>query len=367
MSTGAAESRAIDVLFEELLKRGGSDLHLAVNQPPLARVRGEIVPIRETVLLAKELEEMLLELVTPVQRSEITSNLDLDLAVAYKDVARLRGSFFLKQGGIAATFRLVPGRVPSLAELGCPEVLWRLADRRGGLVIVASPASNGKTTTMAAMIDHINKTRACHVVTIESPLEFVHESLRAQITHREVGTHVPTFAAALRSAAAESADVVFVSELRTPEDAECALELAAKGVLVFTTSAASGATNAIGRLLAMFPAAAQPRVRRMLGEVLVGVVVQHLVRAVDSKPRVAIHEILVGTSQTLALVREGKLEGLNEAIRAGEAHGMQSLDAGLERLLGAGRIPPEVALERAVDKEAFARVIARMRPDLVEG
>lgn len=356
---------AIDAIFEDLVKRGGSDLHLAVNQPPLARVRGEIVALREAPISAKELEDLLLELVTPAQRARLAADLDLDLAVPFRDVARFRASYYVKHSGIAAAFRLVPGRVPSLAELGCPEVVWRLADRRGGLVIVAGPASNGKTTTMAAMVDHINKTRPCHVVSVESPIEFVHESLRAQITQREVGLHAPTVVTALKSAVREDPDVVVVSELTTAEEIEHAIRLAGEGQLVLATFPASGAAATVERLVAAFEPEAQPRVRGLLADCLAGVVVQHLVRGADSKSRVAVHEILVGTPPVVALVREGKTEGLADAMKAGAAQGMQTLDAGLERLLGAGKISPEAALERSIDKEAFARIIARVRPDLV--
>ena len=185
---------AIDGIFDELVKRGGSDLHLAVNQPPLARVRGEIVALRDGPITAKELEDMLLELVTPAQRARLAADLDLDLSVSFKDVARFRASYYVKHSGIAAAFRLVPARVPSLAELGCPEVLWRLvSDRRSGLVLVAGPASNGKTTTSAAMIDHINKTRACHVLTLENPIEFLQRDAQSSITQREIGSDTTDF------------------------------------------------------------------------------------------------------------------------------------------------------------------------------
>ncbi|MBX3261969.1 MAG: PilT/PilU family type 4a pilus ATPase [Labilithrix sp.] len=357
---------AIDAIFDELVKRGGSDLHLAVNQPPLARVRGEIVALRDAPISAKELEDMLLELVTPAQRARLAADLDLDLSVPYRDAVRFRASYYVKHSGIAAAFRLVPGRVPSLAELGCPEVVWRLADRRSGLVVIAGPSSNGKTTTMAAMVDHINKTRPCHVLSVESPIEFVHESLRAQITQREVGLHAPTAVTALKSAAREDPDVVVVSELAAAEEIEHAIRLASDGQLVLATFQASGAAATLERLVAAFEPEAQPRVRGLLADSLAGVVVQHLVRGADSKSRVAVHEILVATPPVVALVREGKTEGLADAMKAGAAEGMQTLDAGLERLLGAGKISPEAALDRSIDKEAFARIIARVRPDLVD-
>jgi twitching motility protein PilT len=350
---------AIHGLFDDLVKRGGSDLHLAVNQPPLARVRGELVVLRDAAIPQKELEELLLEIVTPAQRARLAAELELELGLAYEDVARFRGSYYVKHSGIAATFRLVPLRVPSLAELGCPEILWRLADRRRGLVLVAGPAANGKTTTIAAMVDHVNKTRACHIVTIEHPLEYVHESLRAQITQREVGTHAPSVASALRAAARESTDVVFVSELSTPEEVSLAIDLANDGTLVFAPIVAGGAAAAVERIIAMFPAEGQPRVRNLLADGLCAVMVQHLVRAVDSKSRIAVHEILLANPGVAQLIRDGRTDAFGAAISAGTALGMQSLDAGLDQLVGAGKISLESAFERAIDKEAFARAVGK--------
>lgn len=358
---------AIDGLLEDLIKRGGSDLHLAVNQPPTARVRGEIVPLREGTTGAKELEDLLLELVTPSQRARLAADLDLALSYTFKDVARFRATYYVKYSGIAAAFRLVPSRVPSLADLGCPDVIRRLMERRAGLVLVGGPTASGKTTTTAAMIDHVNKTRACHVVTIEEPIEFVHEPVRAQITQREVGTHALTISSALRNVARENPDVVFVSDLTRPEDIELALRLANDGVLVLTNVAASGAVAAIERMLGAFSSEeVQARVRALFADCFAGAVIQHLVRAADAKSRVAVHEIVTGVPAITSHLREGKTDAIMETARRTEGQGMQTLDAVLERLLAAGKITPEAALERSVDKEAFARIVARTRPDLVD-
>ncbi|MBX3227827.1 MAG: Flp pilus assembly complex ATPase component TadA [Labilithrix sp.] len=356
----------IDPILDELVKRGGTDLHLAVNQPPLGRVRGEIAPLRDQPVTAKELEEMLLELVTPAQRQRLAADLDLDLAIQFKDVARFRASYYVKHSGIAASFRLVPARVPSLTELGLPEVVWRLADRRSGLVVVAGPACAGKTTTTAAMVDHVNKTRPCHVLTLENPIEFVHESLRAQITQREIGTHVPTFASALRSAPRENPDVLVVSDLPSTEDVEPVLKLASDGVLVLLTVPASGSAGALQRILAGVSPERHPRLQSLLADCLAGVVVQHLLPGAGGKPRVAAHEVLVANAAISAIVRDGKYTRVAEALVAGSPQGMQTLDADLERHLGSGAISAETALDRALDKEAFAEVVRRTRPDLVD-
>lgn len=356
----------IDGLFDELMKRGGCDLHLTAGYPPLARIRGELVALREAPVEAKDVEDVLLELLTAPQRARLQAELDLDFSHAHKGTARFRANYFNKASGLGAVFRLVPTRVLTLAELACPEVLWRLAERRTGLVLVTGPTGSGRSTTVAAMLDHVNKTRACHILTIEQPLEFVHEPLRAQITHREVGVHASSYAAAMKSAGRENPDVVFVSELRTPETAKLALQLASQGVLVFAVLDTNGATATLDRLVSRFPADEQPQVRGMLADSLAGIVSQQLLPTADAKGRVAVHEILIGSAGVTAMIREAKTAQLLNVMQAGQAQGMQTLDMALERLVTQGRVSAEDALDRAVDREAFAQVIARVRPDLAE-
>ena len=356
----------LDAIFDDLVKRGGSDLHLAVGQPPLARVRGELVALREAAFERAELEDGLVELLSPLQRARLASELDLDFAHVHKGTARLRANYFSSASGMAAVFRLVPTRVLTLAELGCPEVLWRLADRRAGLVLVTGPTGSGKSTTLAAMIDHINKTRACHILTIEEPVEFVHEPLRAQITHRDVGLHTPTFESAMRAAGRENPDVVLVGELRSPAVIRLALQLASYGVLVFATARSNGAVTTLERIVSTFGIEEQVQVRGMLAEGLAGVVAQQLLFTTDGKSRVAVHEILVGSPAVSALVREGKTTQLTSVMQSGQAQGMQTMDVALERLLTQNKVSAEDALDRAVDREMFAQVVARVRPDLAE-
>ncbi|MBX3185413.1 MAG: PilT/PilU family type 4a pilus ATPase [Labilithrix sp.] len=356
----------IDLLFDDLVKRGGSDLHLGVGHPPLARVRGDLVALRDGTLDAKDLEDVLTEILTPAQRASLDVSLDLDFAHAHRDVARFRASYFIKSGGLGAVFRLVPSRVLTLAELGCPEVLWKLADRRSGLVLVTGPSSCGKSTTVAAMLDHINKTRACHILTIEDPIEFVHEPLRAHITQREVRSHVPCAVAALRNAARENPDVIFASELRTNDALELALDLATRGILVVVTMRTNGAVATIDRIVGAFPPEEQAHVRSLLADTLAGVVSQQLVRTTDGKGGIPVHEVFVATAPGAQLVRENKTGQLLSVMQAGQSQGMQTMDMALERLLTQSRITAELALDRAVDKESFARVVARVRPDLAE-
>jgi twitching motility protein PilT len=347
----------LDVFFDELLKRKGSDLHLGVNQPPLGRVNGTLMPLHPQPLSQAALEAMLQELTSPDQWRTITEDLDLDFAYAFEDKARFRANYFYKQSGIAAVFRTIPSQVLTLTQLKAPDVIRRLAERRSGLIVVTGPTGSGKTTTLAAMINHINETRPVHIVTIEDPVEFVHPSQKAQVTHREVGNHAPTFAAAIKSAGREDPNVILIGELRNNETMKMALQLASFGVLVFGTVHTNSAPATIDRIINAFPAEEQPQVRGMLAESLVGIVAQQLLKTADGKGRVAAHEILIGSPGISSMIREGKTFQLLSSIQAGVGQGMQTMDMALERLVTAGVVSPEAGLEKASDKEAFNRFL----------
>ncbi|MGZ3422884.1 MAG: type IV pilus twitching motility protein PilT [Polyangiales bacterium] len=348
---------AIDELFDRLLEKGASDLHLGVGVPPLARSRGDLVPLRDEPLTKDELESMLYEIVSPEQRRTIDEDLDLDFAYALGDKARFRANYFWKNTGIAAVFRTIPTKVLGLDDLGTPEAIRKLAERRAGFVLVTGPTGSGKSTTLAAMIDHINRNRACHVLTIEDPVEFVHQPKKAQITHREVGTHAASFAVAIKVAGREDPDVILIGELRTSETMKLALQLASFGVLVFATLHTNNAASTIDRIVNAFSADEQPQVRGMLAESLVGVVAQQLLKTADGKGRVAAHEILLGGTALSSIIREGKTYQIPSMIQAGIGAGMQTMDQALERLVQKGKVAPEVALEKAIDKESFAKLV----------
>jgi twitching motility protein PilT len=347
----------IDALFEALVTAGGSDLHLGVGYPPLMRLRGDLVAMRDAALTIAEMEALLFEIATPEQKNTIVETLDLDFAYAYADRARFRANYFHKVTGLAAVFRTIPTRVLTLDELRCPPVLRKLADRRSGLVLVTGPTGSGKSTTLAAMIDHINKTRACHVLTIEDPVEFVHVPQKAQITHREIGPHASSYAEAIRSAGREDPDVILIGELRTNETMKLALQLASFGVLVFATVHTNSAPATIDRIVNAFPADEQPQVRGMLSESLAGIVAQQLLRSADGKRRVAAHEILIGSPALAAMIRENKTFQITSLMQGGQAQGMQTMDMALERYVKDGTISGETALEKAMDKESFAKLL----------
>jgi twitching motility protein PilT len=346
----------IHALFDQLLAAGGSDLHLGVRYPPLMRQRGQLVAMREEPVDAAEMEALLFEIATPEQKQTITETLDLDFAYGYADKARFRANYFYKTTGLAAVFRTIPSKVLTLEDLKCPPSIRKMADRRAGLVLVTGPTGSGKSTTLAAMIDHINKTRAVHILTIEDPVEFVHVSQKASITHREIGHHASTYAHAIRSAGREDPNVILIGELRTNETMKLALQLASFGVLVFATVHTNSASATIDRVVNAFPAEEQPQVRGMLAESLAGIVAQQLLRSADGKRRVAAHEILVGSPALASMIRENKTFQIPSMMQGGQAQGMQTMDMALERYVKEGIISVETALEKASDKEGFARM-----------
>ncbi len=355
----------INRLFDDLLARKGSDLHLGVGYPPLVRERGELVPIRETPLENAELEDLLFEIATPSQRKQITEELDLDFAYSYENKARFRANYFYKSSGIGAVFRTIPVKVLSLAELGTPDIVMKLAERRSGLVLVTGPTGSGKSTTLAAMIDHINSTRACHILTIEDPVEFVHQPKKAQVTHREVGIHASSFAHAIRSAGREDPQVILIGELRNNETMKLALQLASFGILIFATVHTNSAPATIERIINSFPSEEQPQVRALLAESMIGIVAQQLLKTADGKGRVAALEILLGTSGVASMIRESKTFQLPSVMQGGRALGMQTLDMALEKLVKDKVVALDAALERASDKESFAKIFgAKLEPKL---
>jgi twitching motility protein PilT len=346
----------IDALFEKLLAKKGSDLHLGVGLPPLGRIRGELVPLRNNPVTGGEMDELLFEITSDEQRKHIEEEWDLDFAYQYGERARFRANYFFKQTGLAAVFRTIPSKVLSLADLGTPPIVQTLSEKRAGLVLVTGPTGSGKSTTLAAMIHHINATRACHILTIEDPVEFVHEPARAQVTHREVGQHASSFAAAIRSAGRENPDVILIGELRTNETMKLALQLASYGVLVFGTVHTNSAPATIERIVNSFPTDEQPQVRGMMAESLVGIVAQQLLKTADGNGRVAAQEILLGNTAVASMIRDGKTYQLGNTMQNGRAQGMQTMDMALEKLVRAGTVELDVALEKAEDKETFKKL-----------
>ena len=347
---------AIDRLFDLLLGRGGSDLHLSPGYPPMLRVKGELVAGAERILTGPEIIVLTDEILTPAQRAHFAAERDLDFAYAYGDKARFRGNYLEKTTGRGAVFRTIPSKILDLDALGVPPGVRKLADLTAGLVLVTGPTGSGKSTTLAAMIDHMNKHRRGHILTIEDPVEFVHQPRQCLITHKEVGVDVPSFLEAIRSAGRENADVILVGELRGAETMKLALQLASFGILILATVHTNSAAATIDRFVNAFPAEQQPQIRGLLADSLAGVVAQQLLRKADGSGRVAAHEVLIGSLALASIIREGKTNQIASFIQAGQSEAMQGMDATLSKLVASGDVTPADALEKALDKDAFAKL-----------
>jgi len=346
----------LERLFDQLLATKGSDLHLSAGYPPMFRVRGDLVAAQGAELSASKIGQLLYEIIDETHRQTFENTGDLDFAYAYQDKARFRANYLMKTSGPGAVFRTIPTRIQTAEELGLSSTLLRLCERKSGLILVTGPTGSGKSTTLAALLSHINANRDGHILTIEDPVEFVHRPLRCQITHREVGVDTPSFQDAIRSAIREDADVILVGELRGPETMRLALQLASFGVLVFATVHTNSATATIDRFVNAFPAAQQPQIRGMLADALAGIVAQQLLKRADGSGRVAVHEILIGSTGIASTIREAKTLMIPSLIQAGAQAGMQSMDAALERLVRDGVVTARDAYEKALDKESFAKV-----------
>ncbi len=347
---------ALDRYFDVLLQRGGSDLHLSIGYPVMIRAKGELVAIDDRPLDHRTIVRLMDEIINEDRRNYFHAYRDLDFAYGYQDKARFRANYLYKTSGPGAVFRTIPSEILTAEQLGLPQAVVELAERRAGLVLVTGPTGSGKSTTLAAMLDHINRNREGHILTIEDPVEFVHTPKKCQITHREVGDDTPSFADAIRSAGRENADVILVGELRGRETMQMALQLASFGILIFATVHTNSAPATIDRFVNAFPASQQPQIRGMLADSLAGIVAQQLLRKADGSGRIAAQEILIGTSGVASAIREAKTSMLTSLIQSGGSHGMQSIDSVLEKLVKAGKVAPEDALEKAADKDSFSRI-----------
>lgn len=347
---------ALHRLFDVLLECEGSDLHLSIGYPPMIRSKGELVPIEDRALDHQTVVSLMDEILSEDKRTYFHAHRDLDFAYGYENKARFRANYLYKTTGPGAVFRTIPSEILGVQQLGLPKAVVNLADRRSGLVLVTGPTGSGKSTTLAAMLDHINETREGHILTIEDPVEFVHRPKKCQITHREVGEDTPSFADAIRSAGRENADVILVGELRGRETMKMALQLASFGILIFATVHTNSAPATIDRFVNAFPASQQPQIRGMLGDSLAGIVAQQLLRRADGSGRIAAQEILIGTPGVASAIREAKTSMLQSLIQSGGSHGMQSIDAVLEKLVAEGKVSPQDALDKAADKNHFARL-----------
>ena len=343
----------IDAFLELAVHQGGSDLHFVSGQPPRVRLAGRLQPVRFRELSERDVQDFLTEFMTEPQRAAFQAHKVVDFAYESENVGRFRVNVYEHSGGIAAAFRVVPTKTPELSSLGLPGAVQSTLEVGKGLVLVTGPTGSGKSTTLCAMIDHVNSTRNDHIITIEDPIEFVHTFRKCVITQREVGTHAPSFSEALRSALREDPDVILVGEMRDLETISLALTAAETGVLVLGTLHTNGAVRSVDRIVNVFPPRRQEQVRTMLSGSLRMVVSQQLVRKLDQTGRLVAAEVMVNTHAVGSMIRQGNTHKLQSAIQAGGRIGMQSLDGVLQDLVRREIITAEEAYDHAIDRNQF--------------
>ncbi len=348
----------IDAFFNLMFEQKASDLHLSAGNPPMLRINGELHRVDYPPLDNDNLKLMLYEIAPEYKIKHFEENGDVDFGYEIPNISRFRANFFNQKNGIGAVFRQIPSRVLSFEDFEkfdapLPAVLKKLCMLHKGLVVVTGPTGSGKSTTLAAMVDYANKNRRDHVITVEDPIEFVHESKNCLVNHREVGVHTKSFAAALRGALREDPDIILVGELRDLETIELAITAASTGHLVFGTLHTQSAGKTVDRMIDVFPADQQNKIRATLSEALKGVVAQNLFKRIDKKGRVAALEVLVFTTAIANLVREGKTHQIPGMIQVGKKHGNQPLDDAIMDHLRMKRITPEEAYDKWLDKKKF--------------
>lgn len=345
----------LDAFFKSIVETGASDMHLTVGAPPILRISGHLTPIEYADMTEEVLRALLYEILTERQIEEFEKNWDLDFAYSAPNIARFRCNIYVSRMGVAAAFRMIPFEMPRLEDLGAPPIFKELCDRKSGLVLITGPTGSGKSTTMAAMINYINESRAEHIITLEDPLEFIHETKNGVISQREIGTHCKSFAQGLRSSLREDPDVVLVGEMRDLETIQLAITAAETGHLVFGTLHTRSAAKTVDRIIDVFPTDRQEQIRAMLAESLQGVISQALLRRADGLGRVGAFEILTFTQGVASLIRERKTHQILSVMQTGKKEGMQTMDQHLVQLVEQKLIAQSEAEKYAENPNLFTR------------
>jgi twitching motility protein PilT len=353
----------IDAFFNLMFEQKASDLHMASGNPPILRINGDLMRVDYPPLESDALKAMLYEITPEYKVKQFEETGDVDFGYEIPNISRFRVNFYNERNGVAAVFRQIPTRVLSFEDFEkfdapLPAVLKKFCMLNRGLIVVTGPTGSGKSTTLAAMVDYCNKNRKDHIITVEDPIEFVHESKNCLINHREVGVHTKSFAAALRGALREDPDIILVGEMRDLETIELALTAASTGHLVFGTLHTQSAAKTVDRIIDVFPAEQQNKIRQTLSESLKGVVAQTLFKRTDKKGRVAAFEILVFTTAIANLVRENKTHQIPGMIQVGKRIGNQPLDDHIMEHLRMKRIAPEDAYDKSLDRKKFRSFLA---------
>lgn len=351
----------VHCLLQDARDAAASDLHIKAGMAPVVRVNSLLRPLPRPSLSLDECEKSLLAILSKEQRDQFLKTQDLDFSYdGGEELGRYRTNYLREHRGIDAIFRAIPNEVPTFEELNLPEQVMKFTDYRVGIVLVTGPKGSGKTTTLAAMVDRINSTRAEHIITVEDPIEFVQPCKKGHVNQRQVGVHTKSFSNALRSALREAPDVIMVGEMRDLETTSLAITAAETGHLVLATLHTPDAIRTIGRVLDVFPPKEQPQIRAMLSESLRGIVSQLLLPSIDGKSMELVLEILVNTQAIGHLIREEKVHQIRGVMQTGKQHGMVLLEESLVRLAKEGRISEEDALSRAEDKKMVQRGLAQV-------
>ncbi|MBI2009284.1 type IV pilus twitching motility protein PilT [Candidatus Saccharibacteria bacterium] len=347
----------MEVLLDEVVKRKASDLHLQVGQPPMLRVDGNLMPSQtQTRLTEQVVETLVFALLDEDQKQILLRDKEFDFSFAFGDLGRFRVNAFHERGNLAAALRLIANEIKTIEQLGLPKIINKFAQYPRGLVLITGPTGSGKSTTLAALIDKINSEKASHIITVEDPIEYTHQSKRSLVVQREVHYDTYSFSAALRSALREDPDVVLIGEMRDLETIAAAITIAETGHLVLATLHTNSAAQSIDRMVDVFPPHQQPQVRSQLGNILMAICSQRLIPALGGG-RVAATEILIATPAVRNIIREDKNYQLEAVIQTGAQHGMQSMDRTLVNLIHSGVISYDEARNYAVDVEELDRLM----------
>jgi twitching motility protein PilT len=354
------EVHSIDTLLERLVQIGASDLHLTVGAVPAARVRGHLQPVGEFEELdAEAIRPLLYRILTTEQQKRLEIDRQIDLSYGVPGLARFRINCFLQRDALAAVFRVIPDKLKTMEELGLPEGVTNLTMKPRGLVLVTGPTGSGKSTTLAAMIDEINRTRHDHIITIEDPIEFMHQHKGCVVNQREIGTDATSFSAALRAALRQDPDVILLGEMRDLETVSTALTAAETGHLVFGTLHTQSAASTVDRMIDVFPAEQQEQIRAQIAGSLQGVVTQTLLPTTDGKGRVPALEIMVPDDAIRNLIRQAKVEQIYTYMQTGSRSGMQTMEQALADLVLAGAVSVEEAIARSSRRGELVGLIER--------